>query len=154
MYIRFEGPRGGGLFKIGDACRSRARRRMSAADRRRFDEHFGWLWENTPAPGADVYCDTRSRRPRTWFRPTAREHIRRGWMLCDPLCGHGVRIRPVMARDPGTIIWEDPVQVIVRPGQVRTVVRPPPPCERRARWSGDRATIRMRPVDALRRAGR
>ena len=144
MYVRFEGAGGGGLFWIASDVELRLIRglRMSRGERRRFHELHGWLRTHTPAPGEEAYRDWRSRLPRTWFRESAREHVRHAWLLSDLLSRRGVRVRPIRAREPGTIIWEDEVQVIVRPNRVGTVVRPRRPWARRRSWEGDRRTIR------------
>jgi hypothetical protein len=126
MYVRFEGPRGGGLFWVAsEGSRLLRRLRMSRSDARKFTDLKSWLWTNTPVPGAGAYQDWRSRHPRTWFKECATEHVRLAWELSDLLCRHGVRIRPLRTRAPGTILWEDQVQVIVRPRRINT--RPPRP---------------------------
>lgn len=117
--------------------------RLSRAELAELNSLKAWLWANTPNPPPEAYDDHRSRRPRTWFKPTATEHIRAAWRIAD-LLQRGQPIRPVQSRTL-QILWEDDVQVVAREQRTPTIVRPPRPAPRPGRWNGDRTTIRRWP---------
>lgn len=141
MYYRFESRDGWGLFQQAFTfeCRADAKMLTSRVEKE-FREHIQWLRSQTPVPPKSAYVDTRSRFPKTWYKPEAKEHIRRAWLLADIMSRNGLRVRPRWSREPGIILFEDDVQVVVRPNRENTRIPPKP--RRPRRWNGDRSTIR------------
>lgn len=139
-------PRGGlGLFARAADLRDAARRSrglgMTRRDGREFCEIRDWLWKRTPVPPEFAYIDDRCRRPLTWWKVSAHEHVHRAWRLSVIMARYGYRVLPRRSRWPGTILFEDDVQVVVRPDRrhdrwAAKVAR------REPRWDGDRATTR------------
>lgn len=77
-----------------------------------------WFEENLPKPERIVMVFKR-RRPVhgiCWFRPEADEAIDRaryiGWLMTEA----GVPVAEIRTRDPGQLIWEDPMQIVAKPG--------------------------------------
>ncbi len=144
MFLRFEARGGRGLFarafELRDAARCRDVR-MSRKDDREFHELLCWLTNRTPVPPREAYRDDLSRSPLTWWKLSARDHIMHAWRISLILCRYRHRVRPLHSHKPGTILFEDDVQVVVRPN--RTNDRPAAKAQRRQpRWNGDRASIR------------
>lgn len=117
-FVRFETLGGLGIFTACDFLRRSRRsdrpRWMSRAEWRFASGCFEHLCLITPVPRAHCYSDRLARRPKTWFHARAWEQI----ALCEMLAGflqqHDVVIVPRWSDDPGEIIWQDEVQVIVR----------------------------------------
>lgn len=65
-------------------------------------------------PHSHCYKDRLARQPKTWFHA----HAWRPIALCELLVGllqlHGLVIVPKWTSEPGEIIWQDDVQIIVR----------------------------------------
>lgn len=145
MYIRFESRDGTGLFAEAGSFRAEmGARRVPRWARREFVENYDWLSWHTPAPPEEAYVDTRARYPLTWFKQEARGHIARAWRIANILGRHGVHMRPIVSDDPGLILFEDEVQVVVRPKResIRPAARPPNIQAPGSGWSGSRDTIR------------
>lgn len=103
-----------------------------------------WLFRHTVAPEPEHFrIDSQYRQPRCWFVPTATEHQRHAWRLCHILNLANIPLRPIWAvSPPGEVLYEDPVQVVIRPD--RGVIKPTHNARRRiaSGWSGSRRTIR------------
>jgi hypothetical protein len=113
-------------------------------DARELSDLLGRLWSITPAPPGDAYQDHKCRYPLTWFKDSAREHVRIAWRISELLRRRDVRIRARASRDPGYILFQDEIQVIVRPHRGEHYGHAPRPADLPTRpiWNGDRATIR------------
>jgi hypothetical protein len=139
MYCRFESRDGWGLFQQAWTFRDRLDEVPRRAARE-FEDAFRWLRCQTPQPPGDVYDDSRSRFPKTWFKSEAKDHVQHAWLLADLMSRHGLRIRHRFSHNPGVIIFEDAVQVVVRPNREHVRIARKP--DRQPRWNGDRSTIR------------
>ncbi len=51
-----------------------------------------------------------------WFRPEAGEAISRARYVAWLMEEAGEPVRPLQSRDPGEILWRDPMQVVAKPG--------------------------------------
>lgn len=98
------------------------------------------LWEITPEPPEEAYDDPRHPPPRTWFKEAAGEHVMLAWEGYRLAQLAGSRMRPLRARKPGLVLWEDEVQAVIRTpaAEGRWVCKP----ERPARWDRRRESIR------------
>ncbi len=117
-FVRFETLSGLGIFtaceflgRRGEADRPRW---MSRAEWRYAADCYEQLCRSTPVPRSHCYQDHRARHPKTWFRAHAWQPIALCELLVGLLQSHDVVILPRWNSDPGEIIWEDEVQVIVR----------------------------------------
>lgn len=116
-YIRYEDKCGDGLFYIYSDFQdlvSMERIRLPGKIMREIESLGYWLETNTPAPRACAYRDPFSRWPIKWYKPSAREHIARADRLCQLLNEQGVDIVRMCSPKPGSIIYEDGVQIIIR----------------------------------------
>jgi len=119
-YVRFETPDGLGLFHAYHAFltyagwRSKGGIRVAPKRLREMEELHDWLAFHTGAPPPVAYDDDLSRRPVTWYKPGAVEHVRRAERLCCLLNREGVDIWRVARQRPGRILWEDEVHAITR----------------------------------------
>jgi hypothetical protein len=83
------------------------------------DEHevlrkaLKWFNEQLSIP--KILEDQEHRRAISWFKPDAREPIRRMWELAELLKYHGIEIEIHKTNDPGIVIYEDGWQVIAKP---------------------------------------
>jgi hypothetical protein len=147
MYLRFEHRRrSDGIFQIFAEVRDELHR-IRAPYRAEFESLLRWLWNNTPAPGRNVYARVRGLpSARTWWRREATAHVEAAWRACHILNTSGYPVRPIAAyRAPGEIVFEDELQVVIVPRTelVQKCVRVEKrrdPCT--SSWSGDRRTIR------------
>jgi hypothetical protein len=142
MYIRFEAADGSGLFHEASRFPHFEYRRQHGVSRKdaiEFDWVYRKLYWSTPAPPRIAYQDTLSRHPRTWFKASAQEQVTLAWRISVLLNKYGAKLRPRWSAGPGTVLYEDDVQVVVRPRCIY------PRGNGRAKgpgWSGDRRTIR------------
>lgn len=120
-YVRFETADGWGLFHACSEFLTYAGHRggkggirVARKALREIEALYAWLGTHTDPPPRDAYDDELSRRPATWFKPSAVEHIRRADQLCRLLNREGVDIWRVARQRPGRILWEDEVQAITR----------------------------------------
>jgi hypothetical protein len=51
----------------------------------------------------------------SWFKASARNHVRRLYELVECLESHGVTVRRVLTDRPGYVVYEDPYQVAAVP---------------------------------------
>ena len=143
MYLRFESLSGEGLFARAHHLRDAARFgsvRMSRAHEREFNELLAWLSLHTPGPPASAYRDSRSRAPRTGWKACAEAHVGFAWRMSVLMGRYRHNVRPLYSASPGRILFEDRVQVVIRPNRANT--QPTPARGTRQGWSGDRTTIR------------
>ena len=105
MYIRFQTPRGDGLFQHA--------RGLRLHERRSAQELLDWFNRNLPVPPAEVYSPPRGLRTATWFREEQAEYADRGRRLAELVTRHVARMRHVRTRRPGEIVFEDAWQCVV-----------------------------------------
>jgi len=72
---------------------------------------YEWFNEHLPVPPFDT-----QRFPRdavAWFRDDAGEPITKMWDIVQLLRDHGVEVRLLRSANPGRVVYEDPMQVLV-----------------------------------------
>lgn len=57
----------------------------------------------------------RRRKAISWFKPSAREHIRRAREMAGIVSAHGYPIRELRTLRPGYVVYEDAFQVVAEP---------------------------------------
>ena len=120
MYVRYETGNGDGLFRIYVDFEDLVRSRIIRTPKKRLREIealYFWLKENVEPAPVEAYQDRLSRRPVTWLKSSAVEHVRVADRLVGLLNKEGLNIRRVAARDVPRILWEDEVQAITRAGR-------------------------------------
>jgi len=119
--IRFQGvtrnDRGGYSGVFGLVNRLARAGRLSAADERFRRESNRWYDAAYPHP-SHVY--ERHPSAAAWFRTAAAQLIERVPGYLEILDRHGVPYVVLRAEDPGTVVYEDPYQVVVVPHAVGT----------------------------------
>jgi len=124
-FVRFETLGGLGIFTacefLGRSSETDRPRWMSRAQWRYAAECYEQLCRLTPVPRSHCYNDHRARQPKTWFHAHAWQPIALCELLVGLLQSHDVVIRPRWTSEPGEIIWEDDVQVIVRYDRINTL---------------------------------
>jgi hypothetical protein len=119
MYLRFTVPsddcRPPGEFDISTGIIHAAWNladgdRFSEWERTLLREETDWFNRHVPVPGA-----VRLGRAVYWFRPEAREAISHAWRIAALVEGLGLEVRVYRKHRPGTIFYEDHVQVAAVP---------------------------------------
>ncbi len=85
--------------------------RLSESERARLEESYAWFNDNVPVPPF-----SEGRWPRdvvSWFKGDATEPIARMWDLVAILRDHDVPTRMLRSPNPGKILYEDDLQVVV-----------------------------------------
>lgn len=145
MYVRFEDLYGRGIFTMFDDLRypfkevPKPPRRSDAA---RLDGLIRLLGRETPAPPCGAYVDDLCRKPITWYRPEAGELITVANEIARIFRSLGVPVLKHVDACPGAIIWQDDVQVVVRPPRRPPRVIPDACRKRPKAYNDDRCTIR------------
>lgn len=119
LMVRFETASGDGFFgAAGDFLAmvdgDRPTLRSKSGRLQEIEQLTKWICDHTSRVPSDAYQDSRSRRPYTWFKPTAREHIRKATLLCALLNREGLNIRRLEMPVPARPLWEDDVQIVIR----------------------------------------
>lgn len=111
-----------GLFRaLGDL---RAHGMLTPEEDTKAGEAFAWFAANLPIPARLA----RSLKPGahnnaiSWYRPTAREHIRRTRELAPILHGHGFLTRMITTSVVGQVVYQDKYQVVGVPYRDTPVV--------------------------------
>ncbi|MFE4588712.1 hypothetical protein [Streptomyces laurentii] len=121
-FVRFQGttrsPRGHfpGVFALANGLARDGR--LSTAEYRFWRESNDWYDAAYPDPSAGdpgVYDPTLNPGAVAWFKSTARHLIDRVPGYLALLAAHGVPCVRVESADPGRIVYEDDVQVVVVP---------------------------------------
>lgn len=122
VYIRFQSPTPGkrgvhtGVFGLTNM--------LGRAGELSDDEHRDWRagndWFNAAYPDPSdidpsVYDEVLHPRATAWFKPGATHLLERVPRYLEILEAHGVPCVRVVADDPGRVIYEDDVQVVVVP---------------------------------------
>lgn len=81
----------------------------------------GWFKANlaVPAQFSRGGWKGRGQPGLSWFKPAAGEHIRQMHRMKVALEACGVHVDILTTPDPGTIIWQDPHQLVAEPGNRR-----------------------------------
>jgi hypothetical protein len=77
------------------------------------ERDLGWLRAHLPSP--PCLRDEGNRRAICWFKPTARDAIDRVRGMVALLEAHGLTVRMVTTKEPGSVIYEDAWQVAAKP---------------------------------------
>lgn len=122
MFVRYQSPIRGkrgvhtGVFGLTNL--------LGRAGRLSPEEHATWRAGNDwydaayPDPAAtdpSVYDETTHPRATAWFKESATHLIARVPAYLDILAAHGVECVRVESDDPGRVIYEDDVQIVVVP---------------------------------------
>jgi hypothetical protein len=75
---------------------------------------YHWLNRHLPCPPFEEKLRTGAwtRNAVSWFRPEAREPIRRIWDIISVLRDYGTPVRLVKAQKPGKVVYSDDLQVV------------------------------------------
>jgi hypothetical protein len=81
-------------------------------------EIYDWFGQNLTVPSQFSRGGWKGRgQPGlSWFKPAAKEHIRRMHQLKLALEACGVHVDVLTTRDPGQVIWQDQYQLVAEPG--------------------------------------
>ncbi|MEI5098599.1 hypothetical protein RB200_07910 [Streptomyces sp. PmtG] len=119
VYVRFESPtrheRGHfpGVFALVNGLARDGR--LTAGQERFRRAGNDWYDAAYPTPDASFYDPERHPGAVAWFKSTATHLIERVPGYLDVLAAHGVPCREVRSADPGRVVYEDDVQVVVVP---------------------------------------
>lgn len=103
-----------GIF--GAAYRLLHARRLSRYECRALNDLLLWFDDNLETPERFAMPAGKRRKYGVcWFKHAAREHLARAHQMATILEDNGVYIRLFKARRVGTVIYEDPVQVVAVP---------------------------------------
>jgi hypothetical protein len=89
----------------------RDREQLTQEEEARLAEVYEWFNQNVPVPPFDE-----GRFPRdavAWFKHDADEPVNRMWDIVALLREHGVVVRLLRSDNPGRVLYEDQVQVVV-----------------------------------------
>jgi hypothetical protein len=84
---------------------------LTAEEDARLGDVYAWFNDNVPVPPFST-----GRFPRdavAWFKDNAREPVTRMWDVVALLREHGVEVRLLRSANPGRVVYEDSVQVLV-----------------------------------------
>ena len=90
---------------------------LSAHERETLDEIGAWFHSHLERP--ETF--SRSRRPHakavaiSWFKDSAKEHIRRMYAVASILAVHGIRAEVLTTERPGYVVYEDEWQITAEP---------------------------------------
>lgn len=122
MYVRFQSPHPGrrgvhtGVFGLTNL--------LGRSGRLTVEQHHAWRGGNEwydaayPDPSdtdASVYDESVNPQATAWFKSSATHLLDRVPEYLDILRAHGVECDRVESNDPGRIIYEDDVQIVVVP---------------------------------------
>ncbi len=118
MYIRFQGqqPNLGtasklGIFQLTIQLRDADTTPLYVSNE--IERNLSWLRQHLKSPA--ILKKGESFRAISWFKPAAKEPLKRIWSLKAILEDHGYRIDLLKEKDIGQIIYEDGWQAIARP---------------------------------------
>ena len=86
---------------------------LSVEDHTELRTAIAWFNENIPVPA--MLDKPEHRRAISWFKPSANEAIQRMWRLKQLLDTHGLHVDVLRSDEPGTIVYEDDLQVVAKP---------------------------------------
>ena len=128
-FVRFRSPtpnsRGArvGIFALANGLRADAR--LDDTDAAWLAENNAWYSVAYPEPGPGIF--DRAAHPITewWFRASASHLIARVDGYLNLLDRHGVPWERAESDDPGTVIYEDSVQLVVAPHRAAATAASP-----------------------------
>ncbi|MGW8378218.1 hypothetical protein [Streptomyces sp. ODS28] len=121
-YVRFESPhrnsRGTFTGVFGLVNRLAKEGRLSEEQerfRRVNNDWYDAAYTDPSTVDPDVYDEETNPGAAAWFKPTATHLLERVPGYLEILRAHGVECRMVRSADPGRLVYEDEVQVVVVP---------------------------------------
>ena len=104
-----------GIFQATGDLRDTGK--LSDAERAWADAAFAWFNEHLPRPQSFTGSKRHNARARavSWFRSTAREHLRQAQSLVALLEQQGVAVERLETDRPGYVVYEDEFQVVALP---------------------------------------
>jgi hypothetical protein len=96
---------------LAEARLLRERDQLTAEESARLEELYTWFNEHVPVPPFSA-----SRWPRdvvAWFKYDAFEPVARMWDVVALLREHGLEVRLLRSANPGRVVYEDGIQVLV-----------------------------------------
>ncbi len=122
MFIRFQGRiknKGSnsylGIFQIAFELRDSLK--LETYLENELLKNIEWLKEHLKSP--PELKDEEHFRAISWFKPEAKEPLKRIWAIKAILEEHGIIIDTLKTDDPGIIIYEDGWQVVAKPRKRR-----------------------------------
>ncbi|MCR2802063.1 hypothetical protein QNO21_00810 [Microbacterium sp. zg-Y818] len=122
MYVRFQSPRPGkrgvhtGIFGLANGlARGGHLTAEEHADWRAGNEWYNAAYADPTDADVGVYDESLNPQAAAWFKGTASHLLERIPRYLEILHAHGVECCRVEADDPGRIIYEDEVQIVVVP---------------------------------------
>ncbi len=122
MYIRFQSPVAGrrgvhtGVFGLANLlARSGQLSGVEYAGWRAGNDWFNSAYPDPSQTDQTIYDAAINPRATAWFKPSATHLLDRIPPYLELLRSHGVDCVRVEARDPGHVIYEDEVQIVVVP---------------------------------------
>ncbi|MFF4150171.1 hypothetical protein ACFYZU_08165 [Streptomyces sp. NPDC001651] len=121
-YMRFQSPhrnsRGQftGVFGlVNNLAREGRLSEEQEAFRRRGNRWFDAAYTDPSTVDPSVYDDTVNPGAAAWFKPSATHLLARVPGYLEILSAHGVECRLLRSADPGRVVYEDDVQIVVVP---------------------------------------
>lgn len=121
-YMRFQSPhrnsRGQftGVFGlVNNLAREGRLSEEREAFRRRGNRWFDAAYTDPSTVDPSVYDDTVNPGAAAWFKPSATHLLARVPGYLEILSAHGVECRLLRSADPGRVVYEDDVQIVVVP---------------------------------------
>ncbi|GAA2370347.1 hypothetical protein [Streptomyces viridochromogenes] len=121
-YMRFQSPhrnsRGQftGIFGlVNNLAREGRLSEEQEAFRRRGNRWFDAAYTDPSTVDPSVYDDTLNPGAAAWFKPSATHLLARVPGYLEILSAHGVECRLLRSADPGRVVYEDDVQIVVVP---------------------------------------
>ena len=98
-----------GLF--AEARLLRERDVLTAEEDARLANVYEWFQAHVPVP--PFSSGNFPKDAVAWFKAEAREPVSRMWDIVALLREHGVEVRLLRSANPGRVVYEDPVQVLI-----------------------------------------
>ncbi|MFJ9621132.1 hypothetical protein [Streptomyces sp. NPDC101181] len=122
QYVRFQSPnrnnRGHFTGVFGLVNNLAREGRLSAAEetfRRHHNRWYDAVYTDPSTVAPDVYDDEVNPGAAAWFKPSATHLLARVHGYLEILSTHGVDCRELWSADPGRVVYEDEVQIVVVP---------------------------------------
>lgn len=126
MYIRFEGQQPNpdsasklGIFQLAFQLRDEGDIPRYAEEM--LIKNLEWLREHLKSP--KILKEDGYHRAISWFKPTAKEPIKRIRAIASVLEEYGYHISQVKTKEPGSIIYEDGFQIVAIPKRAKQSVK-------------------------------
>ena len=76
---------------------------------------FRWFNENLERPARFSRKPRRQPKAVCWFKPSAKEHLKRIWELVAILESNDVLVHLIKTKTPGYVVYEDDFQLVAEP---------------------------------------